>query len=748
MDGKSKSLVRMNFDWMGDIEMKTNAPIHPVVRPGRACGAHGARLALAVGMLVACQSLVAGTCNNSGPPYEIPAQTSTVFLDSDCASVGGVVTVVGDLVTNGRGIFDQAGNEDGWRVDIPDGVGVNNDSSLQTIQFQSPDGELTNRGVIKNGGAGGAVLFSDSSGPGKVVNESSGQILTNGSAIVLDAGGEITNAAGGVIESGTASVVSAAGVVDITNAGTIMASGNSSQSAISANSGGEVVNSGTMIGRVNFFTGGTVSINNSGSITGLADQQGLRINGVGAIVVNSGTISAGAGFADAITFGFATNTLELHTGATVNGGVDAGSGNDSLVFGGSGSDSFSFDDVGAGEQYRNFEFFRLESGVWTFDGEMNENFNIAGGTMDLGGGVVDVGLYTHSDGIVQNGTLSAALYAFSDGTLDASIGNGSPVSLMVGTLQFGPNAELNSSGTLQLDAEATLNMGGTSQSTGALLLDNGDLINGTLTAGSFTVREGEVRASLSGAGALAKNGPGIVQLAGANDYTGGTTILDGELQGTTESLQGDIVNEAELLFSQSLDGAYAGELLGSGGLLKIGGLGAVTFTGDSSGYSGDTQITTGALFVNGRLGGDVNTISGMVGGAGVIGGTVSVAPLVELATLAPGDDGPGTLKIEGDLFLGENAILEVELGQPGGTNDLVTVAGDLTLDGTLAVSDLGGFNMGAYTLIEYTGALTDKTLELADVPAGFDVVIDTGTAGDVNLVVEPTDEMFADRFEQ
>ena len=47
---------------------------------------------------------------------------------------------------------------------------------------------------------------------------------------------------------------------------------------------------------------------------------------------------------------------------------------------------------------------------------------------------------------------------------------------------------------------------------------------------------------------------------------GGTTVSGGILQGTTTSLQGNILNNAAVVFNQAGSGTYAGTMSGSGGL--------------------------------------------------------------------------------------------------------------------------------------------------------------------------------------
>ncbi len=59
-------------------------------------------------------------------------------------------------------------------------------------------------------------------------------------------------------------------------------------------------------------------------------------------------------------------------------------------------------------------------------------------------------------------------------------------------------------------------------------------------------------------GGLIKDGEATLTLRGANDYAGGTEVRKGTLIGDTTSLQGSITNSALVVFDQDVDDEYAG----------------------------------------------------------------------------------------------------------------------------------------------------------------------------------------------
>jgi fibronectin-binding autotransporter adhesin len=117
-------------------------------------------------------------------------------------------------------------------------------------------------------------------------------------------------------------------------------------------------------------------------------------------------------------------------------------------------------------------------------------------------------------------------------------------------------------------------------------------------------------------------------------------------------------------------------------------------------------------------------------GVGHIEGAVTLA---SGATWAPGLSA-GTQTVAGAVVLNAGTTLDYELDSPGGEGDRIEVDGDLTLDGTLNVTDLGGFANGTYTVFSYTGNLTDNTLNVGTLPGGFSGAISNDTLNKLVLL--------------
>ena len=255
---------------------------------------------------------------------------------------------------------------------------------------------------------------------------------------------------------------------------------------------------------------------------------------------------------------------------------------------------------------------------------------------------------------------------------------------------FSPTAPLH------IGSAGTLALNGISQEVGSLT-GNGlvELGTGTLTVGGSNASS-LFGGRITGSGGLVKTGTGILTLTGANSYTGGTLVSDGVLLGTATSLQGNIVNNAAVVFDQNTNGTYAGDMSGTGLLVKNGGA-TLTLSGNNS-YTGGTIVAAGTLVgTSNSLGGDILNNSAVVFDQafnGTYAGSMSGAGALVKA-------GGGTLVLgQSNSHAGGTSVIGGTL-RAGASNAL---GGNLVIGGGSSV-DLAGFGQSLTNLIG-TGSLS------------------------------------------
>ena len=285
------------------------------------------------------------------------------------------------------------------------------------------------------------------------------------------------------------------------------------------------------------------------------------------------------------------------------------------------------------------------------------------------------------------------------------------------------------------------------------------IIDSNLTAPSstntLTLYNAEVLVTNSAPGVNVVTLGGLAK-AGTNNslsfFNSQATITDTNMLGTAPiTLGGSTLafSQTSVIFSNRLNvsststlAVTSGSNMFKGALSESGALmfnlppnTTLTLRGDSSVFSGPLIVSnSGTLLVNNSAGsgtgvGAVTVMSGAaLGGSGVLGGPVTVN-----GTLAPGNS-PGTLTISNDVVVNGSAVLQYELGT---ASDQTVVSGDLTLGGTLNITDAGGFTNNTYTLFTYGGALTYNGVVIGTTPPGHNYSIGTSTSGQVNLIVTP-----------
>ncbi|WP_342750580.1 autotransporter domain-containing protein [Termitidicoccus mucosus] len=177
----------------------------------------------------------------------------------------------------------------------------------------------------------------------------------------------------------------------------------------------------------------------------------------------------------------------------------------------------------------------------------------------------------------------------------------------------------------------------------------------------------------------------------------------------------------------------ASAITGAGGIEKTD-LGTLVLAGDNT-YTGATIVREGALVLNGSHSAAAALI--VKTGARLSGtGATSAIATIENGGILAATAGPAPLTL-GGLVLSASSHLNLALGAPS-VDALLQVNGDLTLDGILNITDIGGFGAGLYRIINYTGGLTDNGVEFGSIlgiPSAL-LSLNTATAGQVNLIYQ------------
>ncbi|EOL9021160.1 autotransporter outer membrane beta-barrel domain-containing protein [Cronobacter dublinensis] len=282
--------------------------------------------------------------------------------------------------------------------------------------------------------------------------------------------------------------------------------------------------------------------------------------------------------------------------------------------------------------------------------------------------------------IINTGTISGGDYAISF----ESGGNNALVLKSGSDLQGDVITKGSANNTI------TLNDSG-SEDSNFIGADKGDGFKSLTMDGSEWTLTGDIDLTGQGDSLIVKTGKltlgGEVTNTGASLIDADATLQVGTGSGDNASLQGNVTNNGTLVFNQAADYTFAGDISGSGNLVKEN-TSTLTLSGNNL-YSGDTTLNGGTTLLseNGTIGPD--------GGTGNInindGATFASAGTVNSnVVIAAG----GVLASWNAASGNENATT------PASGN---TITGDVTNQGTLQIA--GGNNVGnAFTIDgNYTG---------------------------------------------
>jgi autotransporter-associated beta strand protein len=608
-------------------------------------------------------SLYSGAMSGSGSFIKPAESNSTLVFTGTNTYSGGTRIISGTLQLGDGG---STGSITGDVVVDSNGVLAFNRSNNMVLA-----GAISGAGRLNKLGDGVTTLSGANTYTG-------GTTISAGTLSVGDGGtsgsitGNVTNNA--VLAFNRSDAITYAGV--ISGAGSVKKMGAGTLSLTGANtySGGTTVQQGTLsIGSV-ISTGyiannATVTFSHatgqgfSGTIAGTGNVVKLgagRFTLTGALTHSGGTtVSAGI-----LQVGSSNATGHLGGNVVNNSAVEFARPGDLVTYAGNMSGTGLLLKSGAGGQL-------ALTGANTYTG----GTSVTSGTLQIGDGGTSgsiAGSVNASSGAVL------AFHRSDPFTFPGNISGGGSIRKLGGNTLTLTGATTVTGGTTIFDGTLAIGDGTTAGSITGNIINNAALTFNQPADSTFT-------GIISGPGSLAKAGPGMLRLTGANTLTGGTTVSAGTLSigagGSIGSLTGSIVNNAAVVFdrSNSTNNVFAGNMTGSGAVTKQG-TGVLTLTGRLL-HTGGTTVSAGTLSIGnttapgGSVEGDIfnnanvtfsrpdNTTYGHV-----ISGTGSVLK-----------SGTGTLTLTGantyagDTFIASGAL---QLGAGGTTG---SIAGNVNL---------------------------------------------------------------------
>lgn len=330
-------------------------------------------------------------------------------------------------------------------------------------------------------------------------------------------------------------------------------------------------------------------------------------------------------------------------------------------------------------------------------------------TLTLTGGSLTTG-----DLVVNGGTFN-----FTGGTLNLtgafglSISNGGPFGPTF-TLQAGRNLNVSNQTTVAVSSVFALDSGAGFSTNALVVAGELDLNGGVATATAVTMSNsglirGDGRIVTTGSNAIsnltggeirAENGKRIkfqgksVPNAGQFNLQGGMLEFDraitngaaGQIvgRGTLKVGTTGLTNQGSIALASGITDIF-GDVVNNTGNASLG----ISISGNASvNFWDDVTNTSGLFKVNS---GSTATFFGTFSGNGITG---NASDIHFEADISPGFS-PASVTIAGNVTLGAAAKLKIELGGttqvPSATFDQVHVGGNLSLDGTLAVSLINSF---------------------------------------------------------
>ena len=702
------------------------------------------------GGAIALAKLGTGTLVLSGSnSYSGGTTISAGTLQIGNGSTAGSVS--GNILNNSALVFNRSDNT--TYSGIISGTGSVTQSGVNTLTLNGTNtysgGTTISTGTLALGGGSGTVgngSVSISNGAALQLNNSADTTLANAisgagnivhtSASVTTLSGSNTNtgavqstAGGTLLFSGANALSTGITSLDATSNSTLsfvdgttrtISLGSSGISLNSAALSLDVDLSGSASDRLDFGGSASLTGNNIVNLSFLNNLSGAQtwtlltandgLNGTW----NLGTYAPKAGF----TFTLSSNATSLWLSAAVN--------SNSAYWTGSGGTSWS---------------------ATNFSSTDGDSASIAGGALTSTSDVILAAtgagnLTTTLDGDYTIGTLLVStpeVTIYGSNTLNVTSSDALGINISAaGNTTIGANLAGNAG--LTKSGAGTLHLNGTNSYSGGTTITGGTVVIGADSsfgnstgiinvnpagAGTATIRSGangleianditlssgtaafdtnsnsiSLSGTISGAGALAKNGLGNLTLNGQNTYTGTTTISAGTL-----TLSGGLNNSSISVNGGEINQTSTGTIAGTGTTF--------TLTSGNATLAG-TNTYTGATTINGGILSIASITNGSV--AGALGNSTNAAANLVL--------GGGTLAYTGSANGTTDRNFTLTAGSTG-TISVINAAASLTISGTAAGTNgaLTKAGLGTLTLSgnnAYTGATTISAGTLQISPTGL-----------------------------
>ncbi|WP_455958384.1 autotransporter-associated beta strand repeat-containing protein [Methylorubrum aminovorans] len=674
-----------------------------------------------------------GTINVTGNAVQVTGDQPALLVQTTNANAAINITGTGGTFTGSSGLVTDQQGTGAFASTITLAAG-------NTVAFNTVDATDAYNGQGIFAGNQGTGTTSISTGAGSVTGNANGLVLVNtnvanASAATLTAGGNITaQGAASTVPTAYQGTITA-GVFGATTTGYGVLAVNAGTGTLDVNTGG---------GTIQTQGANAIQATQTNAAAGL-----LTVNNASALQQAGATLAGTAlGANSAGTGGISVTNSGAISGPFVNGIVAGTTGGnlsvDNQAGGTIGTFAARLAGVGILAQIQN-----AGAGTVTVSNTAAVNAGTFGiqALTDGGGNVV----------VTNSGSVTAA----GTGISATTAGAGS-----VSVLTSGPVSSIGSgivasgtSGAVAVTANGSVTSVGGGNA--GIFLTGNSVGNAVTTAFGQTVR-GNIGLRVAGTGTTALTNGGTIasNVAGGNalQIDGGTLVIGntaGTLTGNLAVLNGTAVapnGVSVLTIDRTADLTLANTITGAGIVNKLGSS-TLTLTGVNSAsngqFTGLVNVNAGTLAVNGTLGNtdpvgllpansaivNVNN-GGTLQGTGTIAGSVVVNSGGTVSAGNPPGTPVGPLAVAGNYTVGAGSTNIFQLGTPnvvgGATNDLITVGGNLAINGGTA--SLQNVNAsGLYRLYNVGGTVSTA----AQSNAGFAAV--TATNGAASIYTLPSD---------